>query len=100
MSQIFQRIARPIGSFIFHCGKNLLNGTEGKAVISRVRVNHRSGRFRIFRMGSRRRGYHRVRIVRPAGIIECLCMRILPLIRDTAGCSPRMRHLPVRDALS
>jgi hypothetical protein len=25
-------------------------------------------------------------------------MRILPLIRDTAGCSPRMRHLSVRSA--
>ena len=51
-------------------------------------------------MENRRRGYHRVRIVRLNGIIECLCMRILPLIRDTAGCSPRMRHLPVQGALT
>ncbi len=98
MSQIFQRIAGPIGSFIFNCGKNLLNGTEGKARISRVRVNHRNGRFRIFRKRYRKQGYHHVRIVRLAGIIECLYMRILPLIRDTTGCSPRMRHLPVRSA--
>ena len=31
MSQIFQRIADPIGSFIFQCGKNPLNGTEAEA---------------------------------------------------------------------
>ncbi len=98
MSQIFQRIAGPIGSFIFHCGKNLLNGTEGKAIISRVRVSRRNDRFQIFRKRYRKQGYHHVRIVRLAGIIECLYMRILPLIRDMTGCSPRMRHLPVRSA--
>ena len=98
MSQIFQRIAGPVGSFIFHCGKNLLNGTEGKPIINRVRVNHWNHRFRIFRNRHRKQGYHHVRIVRLAGIIKCLYMRILPLIRDTTGCSPRMRHLPVHGA--
>ena len=98
MSQIFQRIADPIGSFIFQCGKNLLNGTEAEAAISRVKVNWRRMHSRIFRNPCQGAVYYRVRISRASGIAECRHKLVLPPVRDVAGCKPGMWHIRTPEA--
>jgi hypothetical protein len=93
MPQIFQRIADLIGSFIFQCGKNLLNGTEAEAAISRVMVNCRRTNSRIFRNPCQGLVYYRVRISRAIGISECQLRLVLPLSQDVVGCKPSMPHI-------
>jgi hypothetical protein len=88
MSQIFQRIADRIGSFVFQCGKNPLNGTEAEALISRVTVSHRGKYCRIFRNLCQCFVYHNVPIFRSTGTSEYRRKLVLPLVRNMMGCNP------------
>ena len=100
MSQIFQRIADPFGSFIFQCGKNLLNGTEAEAAISRVKVNWRRMHSRIFRNPCQSAVYYRVRISQASCIAECWHKLVLSPVRDVVGCKLGMRHIRTPEAHS
>ncbi len=71
-----------------------------EAAISRVTVNRRRKRFRIFRNPCRSTVYHHVRISRPTGIAECRHKLVLPPARDMVGCKPGMQHIRTPEALA